>query len=198
MRIAFTGTQSTGKTTLLNQLCRVRADFVPVRGVARSVIARGYPLGKRATCDSYALFIASQLEHELQSPSDTQPHFVSDRCMLDLLAHANVNQSISAKLSEPFIQMLDRTSQLSCRSYEHFFYFPIEFGQQNDGIREEDEPYRAKVSEEILRLMRYFALPHTTVSGTVATRLATVQRIVSSIEDRQMTISEPCWRGENK
>jgi nicotinamide riboside kinase len=175
MRVAFIGTQSTGKTTLLNRLCESHDEIYSICGVARSIIARGFPLGKKATMDSNCLFMSVQLSRESEYNPVFKDHLVSDRCMVDLLAHARVNRKLAITfLPEYMIELIEYVTVLSCRSYDLFFYFPVEFPQLNDGIREEDDNYRLEIGKEILQIAIELKLPMITITGTVDERLGQV------------------------
>ena len=54
MRIAFTGSHSTGKTTLLNDIIKYCGGDIKINSiteVARKIIVKGYPLNQDANID---------------------------------------------------------------------------------------------------------------------------------------------------
>jgi alpha-ketoglutarate-dependent taurine dioxygenase len=174
MWVALTGTQSTGKTTLLDAL--VACDDIHatcIQEVARGVIRRGHLLGKRATVTSHALYAATQLELELAYDPSVAPYLLSDRCLIDLLAHARVNQTFGyTDWPDHFVDMLAAAARMSCDRYDLFVYLPIEFAQEEDGVRDSDEEYRAAVGTEIRSLLDEWGLPVLEARGPVATRIA--------------------------
>jgi AAA domain len=180
MRLAFIGTQSTGKTTVLDRLTEVLPNVYAIREVARTIIRNGFPLGKNANVDSHCLYMATQLQRELAYDPTLATHLVSDRCVLDLLAHARINRTLPRPFIPDYvIELIERVTILSCRRYDLFFYFPVEFTQHNDCVREEDEDYRIRVGDEILRISQELDLPTERLTGTVETRLQTVLQVMN-------------------
>ena len=101
MRIAFTGSHSTGKTTLLNDIIKYCGGDIKINSiteVARKIIVKGYPLNQDANIDSYIHYINDQLNEENTYMYECDL-FISDRTLLDPVAYAMVN----SQLPRPYI-----------------------------------------------------------------------------------------------
>lgn len=179
-KIAIAGTHGVGKTTLAHSLMKsFNYHFVVVNSqIARSIIRNGYPLGKEATVESYIQYIIAQLrvEQELEECD----LFISDRTLLDPLAYAIVNQKyVNSKIPTGIIELLKRVWLLELQQYDLYVFVPIEFPMQSDGIRPEDEEYRAKIEEQMILLLDENRVKYITVSGSCEERTAQVQDAVN-------------------
>jgi len=172
MKIAFTGSHGTGKTTLLND---AKPILVPrglsyVTEVARHIIQRGYPLNMDANVDSYIHYINDQLNAE-KAMSDSSI-FISDRTLLDPLAYALVNRELPRPyIPDYFIDMMENVWLLEKERYDTYVYFPVEFPMQIDNVRPDDEEYRRIIGEKIIELLDKHRVTYVVVSGTPKERL---------------------------
>lgn len=181
MKIAFTGTHSTGKTTLLNDFNNVIIKDCVVHSVtevAREIINKGYPLNMDATTHSYMHYINDQLTEELRYMSNCDL-FISDRTLLDPVAYAIVN----SKLPRPyipnyFIEMMENIWLLEKDRYDIYIYFPIEFDICIDGVRPIDDVYRIDVDKEIYRLLNKYNVNYIVISGAPEERVEQLKRVI--------------------
>lgn len=181
MKIAVCGTQSVGKTTLINELLASSSDsFYHIREVARQVIARGLPLGKAGTVESYNLFSVLQMDYEAAFQTSNFRHLISDRCLVDLLAHGKVNEEIGVtEWPKYYLELLERLTLNSCRQYDILVYVPIMFEQENDGIRDEDENYRVLVSQKIEQVINSVGIEiHKIQSQSLEERLVELKDLL--------------------
>lgn len=182
MKIAFTGTHGTGKTTLLNDAKPILAPrgMSYVTEVARRIIQRGYPLNMDANVDSYTHYINDQLNAE--KAMSTSSIFISDRTLLDPLAYALVNRELPRPyIPDYFIEMMENVWLLEKKRFDTYVYFPVEFSMQIDNIRPEDENYRRAVDVKILELLKKYNVPHITVSGTPQQRLERLLKLIDAV-----------------
>ena len=142
--------------------------------IARSLIKNGYPLGKEATVQSYIQYIIAQLcaEEELKECDI----FISDRTLLDPLAYAIVNKKyVNSKVPSDIIELLKRVWLLELQQYDLYVFVPIEFPMPSDGVRPEDDEYRAKVEKQMITLLDENQVKYITVSGSCEKRVAQVK-----------------------
>lgn len=178
MRISFSGTFSTGKTTLAAASYQALSKRYPgkvhlIREVARGVIAKGFQLDKGATVDSYVNYILAQLRAEREGDAE---HVLSDRSLLDLIPYVRLNDD--EKIPDYFVEMLEEVVWRESRFFDVFCYVPIEFPMESDGVRPPDEAYRAAVDVSFVDVMREFEISYVRVAGSVAERTARVVEIV--------------------
>ena len=132
MSIALCGAHGVGKTTLgLGLYQHYRTEYMTflAAGIARDIIARGYPLGISATMDSYVEYIIEQIsalsracEYEL---------YISDRTLLDPYAYALVNQRNGQFLiNSRELELLQRVWELKRKEYDLYLYLQNRFWQK--------------------------------------------------------------------
>lgn len=180
IKIAFSGTHSTGKTTLLLDIYAAIGDKYNLRcstEVARKIIEKGYPLNMDANVDSYIHYINDQLNEE--RGINECDIFISDRTLLDPLAYSLVN----SKLPRPyipgyFIEMMENIWLLEKERYDFYVYFPIEFKLEEDGIRPTDDSYRCDIDEMIMGLLMKYNIKFITVTGNREKRMNYLMSII--------------------
>ncbi len=174
MRLAFTGSHSTGKTTLINTLMQARPDLrvVAIKNVTRKIIERGFPLAKDATVDSFVNYINDQLREERLAELTGFDVLLSDRTILDAIGYSTVNKQLSGnKIPDYFIQMLHEIWRLEAKFYNLYIYCPVEFPMVEDGVRIIDEEYRNAVGKQIKKLLDEYEVNYITVTGSKEFRL---------------------------
>ena len=182
MRIAFTGTHGTGKTTLLHDVIEQRSNddsFGYITEVARGIIERGYPLNAEANTDSYIHYINDQLIAE-RNIADYKL-FISDRTLLDPLAYALINRDLPRPyIHDYFIDMMKNVWLLEKERYDLYIHFPVEFPMMFDGVRPADEEYRISIDRMINRLLNEYYVNFVTISGDMNERKRRIFKIIES------------------
>jgi nicotinamide riboside kinase len=180
MKIAFTGTHCTGKTTLLNNVKKRylnNQSFGCISGVARNIVSRGYPLNAEANTESYIHYINDQLiaEHSMTN----YKLFISDRTLLDPLAYALVNRELPRPyIQDYFIDMMKNVWLLEKDRYDLYIHFPVEFPMVFDGVRPSDEDYRVAVDEMIQKLLTEHNVDFVTITGSESVRKQKIFEII--------------------
>lgn len=173
MKIAFTGTHSSGKTTLIKYVIEQLKDLdvITIQNITRTIIKRGFPLGKDSTVDSYMIYVGEQLKSERHTKNQNYNLIISDRTVLDTVAYALSN----IQLPRPFIPVycINMLKEIWLREkdfYDLYVYLPIEFPMVIDGIRDVDEDYRHLVDTNIGNLLQENDINFITLRGTVEER----------------------------
>ena len=178
MKIAFTGTHVTGKTTLLKDCERYilhkldgKYSFGYISGIARGIIQRGFPLNKDGNIYSYVNYVNDQLEAE--KSIDNYDVFISDRTLLSPLAYATANQSLPRPfIPDYLIEMIENVWLMEKERYDLYVYFPVEFPMGSlDSIHPSDEEYRQLVDRTIVKLLNKFDVRYITMTGNQNERL---------------------------
>ena len=178
MRIAVSGSFSTGKTTLIKDFvsCTQNQDFKVIEEVARTVIASGLELDKKATIDSYLFYINLQLTNERKYSK--YKNVISDRILIDLLSYIRVNKdkSISIYLEH----LLKEIIEIEKKYYDIFIYLPVEFEPVADGIRETNIVYQNIVNSELLNIYKEFGLQYHEIRGSQQNRLIEMNNLINA------------------
>ena len=181
MRIVFAGTQSVGKTTLVEDLhaaCPVfRVEEEPIRAVAR---ATGEPPPAIPTRRAERRLVAYGLERLAATrPGD---HVLFDRSPLDAFAHAILSMEIGGEIDPAFLTELRPRVREALANADLVVFVPLEdnVGNRNDGFRYLDESNRRRVDGILKDLLlpsgRLVLAPVITVRGDRSTRVDQVRR----------------------
>ena len=172
MKILLTGTQSTGKSTVLKEFENDGWDVITevVRNLSKEGIKineMGDEEGQMKIFDTYK---------ELLNGNKI---YISDRGLTDVAAYTwylvckgKVHPSILWKQLEDIDDFFENNRDvLVC-------YFPIEFPVVDDGVRSVDEEFRKQIDNYIKDILDTREIPYITVTGTVEER---VNQIKNSI-----------------
>lgn len=176
-RIGFFGTQSVGKTTLLNALRSepAFADATFFTGLTRRLEQQGYKI-KEAGDDDTQLQIA-RLHMERIILSD---NFVTDRTILDCLAYT-IYLYRRNKVKKETVEKIYAYTNFILPHYTHLFYVPIEFDNVEDGLRSVDPEFRKEIDDIMNKDM--------VVDGLITVR-HTIHRISGSVVQRTNRVYE--------
>ena len=166
IKVAIAGSHGVGKTTLASSIVEhyCRLDVTLSSQIARSLIKKGYPLGKDATTKSYVQYIIAQLSAEQEI--DKCDLFISDRTLLDPLSYAIVNYNkLGSAVPQSIIEMIKRVWLLELQQYDLYIFVPIEFSMKKDGVRPEGDDYRVLVENQMILLLDENHVNYIRVSG---------------------------------
>jgi nicotinamide riboside kinase len=149
MRIGITGTQSTGKTTLVKTLAKTDKLKKYKLATERSKYLRdlGIPLNTDSTINGQLVFLAersSELLHE---------NILTDRTIWDVCSFTMLAKSIANHEKSTFVN----TAMMLKDQYDVVFYIePVGVEMEDNGVRETNLEYRADINQEILRLLTLY------------------------------------------
>jgi predicted ATPase len=145
MRIAVSGAHRTGKSTLVEDLCRSLAGHASVEEPYRVLEAEGHPFHESPSLEDFEL----QLERSIRSLGEGAPNQVFDRCPVDFLAYLATHPDRSAFDIESWLPGV----RAAMESLDLVVLVPIE---QPDRIplSAEDRPkWRRRVDDELRALL---------------------------------------------
>lgn len=186
MRLVFAGTQSVGKTTLIDDLAAVwpaaRIEEEPIRAVAR---ATGEPPPAVPTVEAERRIIDHGLGRLRSSGDDELVLF--DRSPLDAYAHAVLSMEIGGPITPTDLQSLRPAVVEAMSIADLMILVPIESAvdDEADGFRYLDAANRRRVDRILAELLRPEAGlrrgPVAVVRGDRPTRVAQVVRLVEQL-----------------
>ena len=146
MKIGFCGTQSVGKTTLVNELQKLKEFKNYKTTTERSKYLRdlGIPLNTDSTLKGQTIFLAERAAELMNE------NIITDRTVIDVIAFTLLSQSIPLHLSEAF----ERYASNLISEYDYIFYVsPKGVKIEDNGVREIDSKYRNKIDKKIHHLL---------------------------------------------
>lgn len=164
-RIVLSGVQSSGKSTLLNEI-KKETDIYVYEEVVRSLIKQGVVINKEANHVSQCLILETHYKNTLLNDE-----FITDRGAIDAFVYGvwnYLNGDFSYKEHKEQEQIF-----LNCLSaYNHHFYLPIEFQAVSDGVRDIDEVYRTELERLYYLTYRKYNIPFVELKGSINSRLS--------------------------
>src|SRR5574344_2253783 len=142
MLISFSATQSTGKTTLLNELRTDKSlsKYTFIDEITRSIHDKGYAINELGNDETQEIIMNAHIQNAKHKNA------IMDRCALDGLCYTEylynagqVSYNTLKYAQRVFIQLIDK--------YDIIFYLTPEFRNVRDGVRSNSESFRNDVAE---------------------------------------------------
>lgn len=171
MKIAITGAQSTGKSTLLQYLKKDvdLTGFEFIEELTRQIAAKGININEEGSNFSQIFTVTIHAENIIKK------HFISDRCALDGLVYTRWlydNELVDKWMLDYAIGV---ASEVLPR-YDIIYYLPPEIPIEDDGVRSADVKFRDEIVKLFEEYIQHFNLQPTTLTGTVAERARQFKR----------------------
>jgi GTPase SAR1 family protein len=173
-RIGLCGTQSVGKTTLVNALKELPEFANYTFATERSKYLRdlGIPLNTDSTLKGQVIFLAERATELLHE------NIITDRTVIDVIAFTKAAESISYYESEKFSDL----ARNLLSEYDYLFYVSPEGVEiEDNGVRTTDINYRNQIDFIInmyLKLNKHRIKNLITISGTTDERIAKIKETI--------------------
>lgn len=175
MKYLFTGTQSTGKSTILNHYKERGLNVVTevVRNLAKESNIKVNELG-----DEEGQKLIFNTYKEILSNTN---NYISDRSLVDVIAYTQyLVCSGSIHPSLLWEQLEDLEEFVKNNPDAIFCYFPIEFPVVDDGFRSLDEEFRKKIDENIKNILESKGIHYVEIRGSVEDRLKIIDGMMKT------------------
>lgn len=177
-RYGFFGTQSVGKTTLLNAL-RSEPDLAKFKfadQLTRQVAAEGFKINENGDDNTQMQIARKHAENVI-----LYDNLITDRTIVDCYAYT-IYLRRRGKVSLLTADKINKYMQFLLPMFTCLFYIPIEFDNENDGIRSTDPTFRKEI-DDIMTGPYIFdginvKVPVYKISGSVVQRTNTVYEII--------------------
>lgn len=181
MKIGFSGTHSTGKTTLVKSLHEKMPEFYLDINVSRWVHGLGFPLNQSTSDASQELNLIKRVAH-----LSSYNNLIADRTIVDNIAYSIAGWE-RGTVSDSSITYQMELYYKNIEKYDVIFYIPPEIDLDLDGVRPEDNDYRNEIDQLIVKLLYgdqiYFPNMVIRIEGTVAERESTVLEYIKILSE---------------
>lgn len=175
MRIAFTGAQGTGKSTLVDILMK-KYNFQRASAPQRILkeINPNFPINQDTDNLSQSAITAIYIMELIKNNSN----YISDRSLIDAFAYMDASKNISDNDKAKLLNYYESFIEL----YDCIFYIPIEFEAEEDGIRVTDKDYQKEIDENILKYINKYnsKVKIITITGSIEERLIKIEGILNA------------------
>lgn len=164
MKIAITGAHSTGKSTLLAELQKIKdlGGFTFKGGITRDIHKQGININECGCEESQLLVTSKHIEHYAHN------NIILDRCALD----GAVYTAYLYEQGQVSIDMLKLAhAVLSYTKYDLIFYIKPEFDIVNDNVRSTKTEFRDRVAALFDEYIIAYNIPVYTLTGSVEQRV---------------------------
>ena len=175
MKIAFTGAQSTGKTTLLKELKRdpdfsLKFDFRDE--ITRRMQKKGLSINESGNDITQLLIMNSHIKNTLID------NVIMDRCALDGLVYTDWMYR-KGKIQQWVIEYADNVFKMLIDRYDYIFYLVPEFDIEDDGVRSTDIDFRNEIVILFEQYIKAWNIPVIKLTGTVEQRLNKIKETIN-------------------
>ena len=175
MKIAFTGAQSTGKTTLLNRLKHdpmFNLEFDFRDEITRRMQKKGLSINEGGNDITQLLIMNSHIKNTLID------NVIMDRCALDGLIYTDWMYG-KKKVEQWVIEYAENVFNLLIDRYDHIFYLTPEFDIEDDGVRSTDIDFRNEIVDLFDHYINLYKIPVIKLTGTVEQRLNKIKETIN-------------------
>ena len=180
MRIAFTGAQGTGKTTLIRALSNYLPNYTVyeelVRGLAKTSKVK---INKEADDASQDIISTEHLRVAVESYYSNK-NVIFDRCVLDSYVYAKDSYDrklISKSCVEYATSVIDIINRYY--PYDMVIYIPPKLDLVEDGVRDTNVEYRDNIDSIFREVITWHKCNYTLTSVKLDERINEVVNIVN-------------------
>lgn len=185
MIVSFTGAQSTGKTTLLNNMRKwdELKDYTFVDEITRNVSKLGMKINEKGDDATQTAIMNAHIENLKKGEN-----LILDRCSLDGVVYTHYLYS-HGKVSKDTFDYARQVFFETCLKYDKIIYLKPEFAIVSDGVRSDSVQFRDEIARIFERYIEEYNLRNYNIeeiSGSIEERLEAIKRIMNvSVEEAQ-------------
>lgn len=172
MKIAFTGAQSTGKTTLLNEMRCIVSNYTFIDEITRSVAKQGVSINESGTDSTQLLIMKSHFKNSLLENT------VMDRCALDGVVYTRYLYN-KGQVTDSVMDYAEQLFESVIETYDYIFYLIPEFDIVNDGVRSTNTDFRNQIVDLFNEYIQECEVPVIRLTGSLQERVTQIKETIN-------------------
>jgi len=167
MKIAISGSQGVGKSTLMAKIedMHIPERYVFIKEIVRTLKNQGIKINRDADYFSQCKILEEHYKNTLRYES-----FITDRCAVDAFVYATYDYLNGKYTFEQYKQF--ENIFLECiRQYNIFYFLPVEFEIEKDGVRDIDKQYQKEINDLFITIYKKYEIRYEILTGTIEERL---------------------------
>ena len=179
MKIAFTGAQGTGKSTLLNYLAdndiKEVEGYTYVKEVTRRIQKQfNLDINEKGSLTTQILIITDHIVNL------RKPKVIMDRCILDALVYTRWLCDYNPGIEPWVYDYCENVFKSYIDKYDIIFYLKPEFDLVSDGVRSDDVSFRDDIAELFETYINNYDVEVVPLTGTVKQRISQIKKAIKS------------------
>lgn len=182
MRIAISGPQSSGKSTLIDMFESIYSmyDLTCLKEITRSVASAGHKINEHGDNISQLLIINSHISRSIRNEYETRI-MLYDRCIVDGFVYTKYLHE-RGNVSDWVLDYCKNVYDMLLPSIDHYFYSsPIGVTIEDDKVRSTSEEFRNRITdlfEEQIKDLRDRGIIVTELTGSKFERYDIVDKVI--------------------
>lgn len=178
MRIAISGAQSVGKSTLIESLKKdlFFEKFIFKGDVARTLKAEGIPINEQGNDITQIMVTARFLE------IFAYDNCICDRSILDCMTYTHYHYTRN-EVSKKTLELVYHVFKYLIYKYDILYYIPPQFDIVHDGIRSDSKPFQSTTDQIMQQYLKDFKVPYIELTGTVEERVKIVKDSINAFKE---------------
>ncbi len=160
------GSHGSGKSTLLKEINKVRPDIYTSDGFSRPIQESSKVLGLDRLKQQCLL---NELTYWRWKEDINKQNCLFGRSIIDSIVYSQALFASSIDVNKYFELLTETYSKVNC-----FFYIPLEFALESDGVRFDDEKLQKDIDDRMKAIITNIQLPIIEVKGSVEERVKTI------------------------
>jgi hypothetical protein len=177
MRIAISGTHSSGKSTLVEALAEELPQYTIVDEPYSLLQEEGYEFSESPSLEDFEL----QLERSIENLEESSPNIIFERCPADILGYLLTHTDVESFDLEKWLPHI----QSAIRKLDLIIFLPIEEPDRIVLPFSQDAAYRRRVDEKLREIILEnqfdFEVDVLEVTGSLSIR---IERVLAYIGDK--------------
>ena len=178
MKIAFTGAQGTGKSTLVNYLAdndvKEIEGYTFVKEVTRRIQRQfNLDINEKGSLTTQILIITDHIVNL------RKPKVVMDRCILDALVYTRWLCDYNPGIPSWVYDYCENVFKNYIKQYDIIFYLKPEFDLVSDGVRSDDTDFRDDIADLFETYINNFGVEVVELTGTVKQRVKQIKKAIN-------------------